>query len=143
MADTKITNDNSKNAVQKYSDALETLYKKYPIKGNVLDILKEATKEDGSLNVNVLAKLNPIIITSQTFMDGMSKITVPRVMSSIHLNVLNALERVVENLKDMKLIDSDVVVALSAVSQYQNNANLLKGALNNLADMVSQKLSAN
>ena len=141
ISDIKIINDSSKNAVQKYRDSLHNLYLQYPTKGNVIDILAKATNEDGSIDGIILDKLDPIIKSKQSYINGMLKVNAPEKLSLTHLDVLNALERVVENLNDMQLVNDDVILALSSISQYQNNVDSLYLALNNLTKLMNEKLN--
>jgi hypothetical protein len=71
----------------------------------------------------------------------MAKMNVPQFLASAHLDFLNALERLLENTSDIRLYDSDVIVALGGISQYQNNATLLESADKNLIDIINNKLN--
>ena len=71
----------------------------------------------------------------------MLKTSVPESISALHLNVINSQQRLEENISDMKLFDSDAIVALGGISKYQENAIKLESDLNNLANAINQKLS--
>lgn len=137
MADIQVIKDSGETAKQNYHIALSNLYKTYPTSGNVFDIFEKATNEDGSLNTTVLLELTPIIKSKQNYIKGMLKVNVPEILSSSHLGVLNALERLVENLSDIELAEGDIIVAFSAISQYQNNLDSLDSALKNLTSVMN------
>jgi hypothetical protein len=69
------------------------------------------------------------------------KTNVPQSISTLHLNVINSLERVAENISDIKLYDNDSIIALGGISKYQENATQLESDLNNLANAINQKLN--
>ena len=64
----------------------------------------------------------------------------PRSISTLHLEVINGLEIMAENLTDMKLVNSDTLVAFSAMNQYMNNMTKAQESLNILRSTISQKL---
>jgi hypothetical protein len=74
--------------------------------------------------------------------DGMVKMSVPQSLAPLHLDVINALQRLVENISDIKLYSTDVVVALSAISQYDQNTASLDTATQKLSDTINQKLNS-
>ncbi len=138
LSEIKIGKNDSVQAVQSYNDAMESLYKKYPIKGNVLDVLGKLTDANGEADTSVLSELDPIIKQTSLFMNGMVKISVPSSLAQAHLDIINAFERIVENLNDIQLFDSDVIVALSAISQYKQNTDALSLAIDNLVKMLAK-----
>lgn len=140
-SDLKITQDNSPQAIKKYNDTLDSIYTKYPIKGDALDILGRFTGDGDNVNVSVLAELDPIVSQINKIETAMAKMDVPQSLSSLHLNVLNGIERVVENLSDIRLYDTDPVVSLSGITQYQKNSDALEAAANSLANTISQRLN--
>lgn len=141
FSDLKIIEDNSLQAVKSYDNALDNIYKKYPVQGNAMNILQEFITYEDNVNVDTLTKLNPIIEQTGKIIDALVKMSVPQSLASLHLNFTNGLQRLVENLNDIKLYDTDVVIALSAISQYEKNTTLLASANNNLGNAIKQKLS--
>ena len=137
----KIINEDSKEAAKNYNDKIEALYKKYQIKGSALGVLKESIVDENNINVNVLSKLDPIIKQTSMIINGTAKMEVPRELALLHLDLINVLQRLTENLSDIKLFDSDVIVALSAMSQYQKNTDLLQTATSKLTQAIDNKLS--
>lgn len=73
-------------------------------------------------------------------MDAMLKIEIPEPFSFTYLALLNAGERLVENLEDIKMYETDPILALSGISQYEKNATGLGEAIVNLINEVNQKL---
>jgi hypothetical protein len=141
LSDIKTTTDNSIKAVKNYRDTLISIQKKYPDNGNVLDVLQKFIIDENNVDVSALVELDPIIKQSQLQLNALIKISVPKSIAPLHLDFLNALERLVENTSDIRLYDSDVIVALGGISQYQNNANLLESAVKNLTNTINNKLN--
>jgi len=138
QSEMKVINDNSVVAYQNYSDALDSIYKKYPTQGNALEVLQEFVGDGENVNVDALLKLDPIIKQTKGFMDGMVKTSVPSKIAQPHLEVINALERMVENLSDIQLVENDAIIALGAMSKYEGNADLLQVAMGKLIDAMPQ-----
>jgi hypothetical protein len=140
MASLQITNDNNLAAIQKYNDALNSLYSKMTIKYNVINILQKFVGDGTNVDDSALAELNPIILQTNTVIMGMAKMEVPQFLASAHLNLLNALQKTQENLSDIKLYNTDAVVAFSAINQYQTSVANLTSSVNNLFNAITQKL---
>jgi len=68
-------------------------------------------------------------------------ISVPRSLSPEHLNVINAMEKLTENISDIMLYETDVILSLSAISQYETNAENLEITIMTLGEKVLEKLS--
>lgn len=140
--DMKIINDNSVQAFKNYSNALINIYRNYPsTKYTILDVLQEFIVDEENVDAGVLVKLDPIIKEMKGVMEKKIKTPVPQSISILHLNVINSYERVVENLSDIRLYDTDPIMTLGGISNYQKNINQLGLDLNALASAISQKLS--
>ena len=138
IANIKITSPDTKQTVQKYSDTVDSIYTKYHINKGVLDILQEfSTNEE---NTDILLQLDPIISQEDKIINELLKVQVPRSLAVLHLDLINSSERVNENIRDIKLLDSDSIVALSAISQYEKNTAALQTAANNLMGIVKARL---
>lgn len=142
FSEIKVKKDDSQVAVEKYATDFGNLYKKYPIQGRVLDILEEFVNSGDQPDASILSELDPIIKQTNNFMGGMLKIEVPQSLVVSHLGTLNALERLVENLNDIKLFDSDPIVAMGAISQYEINADSLIKVTDSLRNLINKKLSS-
>lgn len=138
-ADIKITDNETRQALQKYSDELNAIYSKYHTKKGVPVILQELI--DDEENLEILAELDPIIAQTGNIISESLKIQVPRSISSLHLDLINSTERILENTKDMRLFDTDIIVAISAIGQYEKNATALEASANKLLEKINQGLS--
>jgi hypothetical protein len=128
----KITTDLSKNSIKNYNNNMGSIYKNYDsTRSGVVDILQNSLNEN-SFDPAGLAKLDPIIKRTDAVISGMLNATVPETLKFEHLEVINALEQISENLKDVKLIDRDIMLALSAISQYGNNSDNLDSSMQRL-----------
>ena len=133
----KIINDESTKATQKYSDTLSSIYPQNPAKYTVIDVLQKFTLDENNVDVSVLVELDSIIEQIKKIINAMVKMNVPQSLSTLHLTVINALERLVENISDIKLYDTDVIVSLSAISQYEKNTTLLESAVSDLVNKLN------
>lgn len=139
--DIKVIKDDSLQAINNYNNTLDDIHKKYPVKVNVMDILQKFMIDENNVDVSVLAELNPIIEQTNKIIDAISKMSVPQSIAPLHLDFINGLQRLSENVSDIKLYETDVIVSLGAISQYEQNTTLLESATNNLANAIKQKLN--
>ena len=138
LADLKVDN---KITTQQYNNTLNEIYKKYPIEDSVLGILEKFLIDQNNVDIGVLAELDPIIGQNKKIVAALVQASVPQYLATLHLNVVNTLQGLTENLEDIKLYESDAIVALGGISKYQENALKLEASLNNLAVAVAKKLS--
>ncbi len=141
ISDLKISNDNSSQAFTNYNNALNNIYLKNQVSYTALDVLQKFMIDEDNVDMKILAELNPIIEKTKKIIEGMAGTSVPQSISTLHLNVINSLQRLVENISDMQLFETDVIVALSGMSQYETNAASLESAVRNLGEAVSVKLN--
>lgn len=137
ISEIKTTTDGSLDALNTYTNAMKTLYNtKYPGNEGVMNVLIESLANNEDIDVAVLAKLKPIIAQIDALMADMLKITVPEKLSTLHLNILNALERWKEGLNDIQLVGDDALMAVRAISQYETNVTLVEDALKKLLSRI-------
>jgi len=74
-------------------------------------------------------------------MNGMLATPVPQSLATLHLNAINAMEGVIENLNDVQLYNTDSIVAFSGMSKYTQNSTNMTGTLQQLADAINQQLN--
>ena len=138
----KTITDDGIQAFKNYNNALSAIYKKYPPTSyTILDVLQKFMLDENNVDVSALTKLDPIIEQTNKIIEAMIKTSVPQSLSSLHLNVINSLERLVENLNDIQLYDTDSIIALGGISKYEGNATKLESDLNSLANAINQKLN--
>lgn len=141
LADIKVIKDDSVQATKNYYEALGKMFNKYPYPNSgVLDVLDRFIVDENTVDESVLTELDPIIGQINKIINDMAKMNVPQSLASLHLDVLNTLEKLSENVSNIRLYDTDVVVAMSGINQYGTNTNALGVAINNLANAVSQRL---
>ena len=144
-SDIKTTKDNSIAAIKKYVDLVDTLdsnlKKKYPAKGTVTDILQKFVIDENNVDVTVLKDLDPNIKQAQEGVSEMLKISVPSDLAQIHLDLINATERVMENLVDFQLFETDPIVAMGGMSKYEENMNLYTSSFETFINTVNKKLN--
>src|SRR3989344_5439653 len=130
-------NINNGTTIQQYNNALDEIYAKYPIENGVLVVLEKFIVDQNNVDVGALEELNPIIGQNKKILAALVKTSVPQYLSVLHLNVVNGLQAITENLSDIQLYDQDAIVALGGITKYQENAVKLESSLNNLAIAVS------
>lgn len=150
--DIKTVSDDTTGAAKKYSDDLDVLFRKYPtlskngyegvsysISTSFIDVMQKylVNPDDAS----GFSKFDPIYKEINGMIEGMKSINVPIIFSLYHLNLMNGLEKVAENLNDMKLINSDTIVAMGAISKYQENVAYLQASFNKIKIIINQKLN--
>jgi hypothetical protein len=141
LSDIKIIKDDSVQAINNYSDALNIIDGKFTTANTVLDVLQKFIVDDNNVDVSVLAQLDPIIQNTNKTISDMVKMPVPQSLSDQHLAVINALEKLAENVSDIKLYDTDPIVSLGAISQYDQSTTALQGVISNLNNAINQKLN--
>ncbi|HEY4513302.1 MAG TPA: hypothetical protein VJH06_02200 [Candidatus Paceibacterota bacterium] len=141
VTDFKLTKSDLFKDTKDYADALGEIFKKYQANYSILDVLQKFIIDENNVDASALLEFNPLIDQTNRLIDGMVKVSVPPSFLSYHVDVVNALERVVENISDIKLYEDDVIVALGGISKYEANADLLEIAVKNLTDALSQKLN--
>jgi hypothetical protein len=130
LSDLNITNDSSEKALKKYVDTLNILTSKKPLKYTALDVLNKFSPDNTGVNTDptVLPELDPIISKNTALINGMLKMEVPQPLSTMHLNYINALEGLVENISDVKLYNTDPIISFSGMSKYETNITALESA---------------
>lgn len=139
ISDIKITNNDTKQTIQKYSDTLNNIYLKQHVKKGVPTILQEFTEDE--TNIDKLSELDPIINQANQIIGELLKIQVPQSLSLLHLDLINDSQSIVENISDIKFFESDPVVAIGAIVQYGKNVLTLESSARKLINTIKQKLS--
>lgn len=141
ISDIKIIQDNTSQAFINYSNSFNAIYTKYPMSNNVLDILAKFIADGENVNEKALLELDPIVEQMNKIVNASSKISVPQSISTLHLNFLNTLEKVAENINDMRLFTTDPILSIGAINKYQENTDALKSAISTLNQAIKQKFN--
>lgn len=142
LSDIKITANDNKEAVKNYINASNKIHTKYPAMNyTALSVLQKFIIDENNVDISVLTKLDPIIAQTNKIIDAMIKTEVPKSLLALHLNIINSMERLSENLSDIKLYDTDPIVSLGAISQYNQNTNTLESDIRNIQNTIQQKLN--
>lgn len=141
IKDIKTTQDESKATIQIYNVKLQALQVKYPLNENVEAILSESLTADEEIDVSVLKKFDPIINQLNGIVKEMLAINPPKSLAVLHVVVINGFQKLSENLRDMKLADTDTIVAFNAINQYEQNSAILEQYVTQLIYSVDQKLN--
>ena len=141
LNDIKIIKDDSIQAVKKYNDATDSIHAKYPGKGDPLDVLQRFVVDENTVDVSVLAELTPIIGQTNNIISALVKTSVPQSLAQMHLDFINGLEKMSENLNSIQLYDTDPVVAMGAINQYEDNATAMQSTFTTLGMAIQKKLN--
>lgn len=141
LSDIKTIGDNSIQSIEKYGNTLESIWTKYPAKTTVIDVFQKFAPDENTVNVDALEELDPIIKQINNTINGMAEMSVPEFLVPFHINYMNALERLTENMTDIKLYDTDAIVSLSAMTQYEKNSILFESASNDILNAIIKKLN--
>jgi len=141
FTDIKIGQNNSATVVQSYLNKIGDMNKKHPSNGDVIEILAEFIKDEENPDVGALVKLGPIVKRINAMINELQQIEAPSELAQIHLDLINALERVMENVSDIQFFETDTVLAMSAINQYGENTNVLDAVIIKLSKAISQKLN--
>ena len=143
ISDIKTTSDNSLPAFQNYLQTFETIHKKYPdMDYTVLEVLQKFMVDENNVDISVLAKLDPIIEQNNKIITALTKMEVPESISALHLDIINSLERLGENASDIRLFDTDPILSLGGITQYEKNVARLETSLNNFSNAIKQKFNS-
>lgn len=140
-SDVKTSADVSIKAIQVYNNSLEKIHSKHEIKGNLPDILSGFIIDESTVNVEVLTELDPIVAQTKKIIEEASKLTVPEDLAIYHLNFINGLQRVVENLEDIQHYEDDILLTLAAISQFENNMDRLQASTAALLTEINNRLN--
>ena len=154
-SDIKTVQDSSVQAAKKYSDALDSVFKKSPTLfqngyegvayqvGKGFEDAMQAFDADDTGDASELASLDPLIQQVQSLNNGIISLStpVPGEFTILHLNVINSFERIIENMNGLKLLDSDPVVAMGAASKFADNMDALQAAISQLETAISNKIN--
>ena len=138
LNDIKIINDHSAKALKKYADILHSFYPKNQANYTVMDVLQKFAPDDTGNNANsaILSELDPIVKQFSGLENGMLNMQVPQPLASVHLDIINAIEGVVENLNDVQQYSTDPIVAFSGMSKYQADADLMNSMFQKLITTI-------
>lgn len=140
LSNLKVIKSNTTQAIKTYNTALENLQKKYPAKRSVMDVLQEFSGSGDEPDISVLSELDPIIEQISNIINAVIKISVPQSLSALHLDFLNAMQKLLENINDIQLYETDTILALGAISQYDKNTQILQSVALKLSLAIEQKL---
>lgn len=142
LADIKIINNDTAMAVQKYNNTLVDIYKKYPTPILVGDVLVGFMGDGTTIDPNASAKLSLIIEQMRGVISGWVKTAVPDQLAQTHLDTVNGMERILENVSDIQLYNDDPIIAIGAIENYQKNLLSLQSALETSTNAINQKLKS-
>ena len=117
LKDLKITQDSSKESLQKYSSNLKQIFSNIPELRDDNVILKEALDTDSP---EKLEEIKSNVIFYEKAINGLVGMTVPSVLQSRHLNLINSFKKILNNIGQMVQVFQDPILALVGAKEYYN-----------------------
>ena len=139
-SDLNIAENDTVQSVKNYENAMNKIYSSYTINYTAIDVLQKFMIDENTVDESVLVELDPIIKQMNSIINEMVKMPVPKSLALLHLDFLNKLQKFPENLGNIKLYDTDPVVAVGAISQYYVNVTNLESAAYNLTSAMKERL---
>lgn len=141
ISDIKIVKNDTAQAVKIYNDTLDKISKDYPYpKKTIPDVLEKLVIDGENIDESVLPELDPIVKQLNKILSEILKVPVPESLASLHLEFINELQKLSENVSDIRLYDTDIIIALSGINKYETTATNLDSAAINLSDAIKQRL---
>jgi hypothetical protein len=139
--DITVVNDNSIEAIKAYDAVTTNISSKYQLEIDPIFILEESMMESGEMDSEVLAKLDPLIVKLEAKIEGYKNMKVPSEFTQPHLSLMNAMQRLAENLIDIRNLENDSLVALGAISKYEENNDALNEITDKFNELLLKKLN--
>lgn len=141
LAEINVGSDNSSLATEKYIADINKIYTQYPSpQVTALDALSNFAGNGEAENVEALEDLRPLIEQTGNVIREMALMSVPSDLAALHLDVINSLQRLKENLEDILMFEFDPIVAMGGVGRYGENSLALEDALTKLGAEITKKL---
>lgn len=114
-----------------YKNRLNSILKErsLQIKDDPMVILKEAVTTE---NESKMAKLDPIILTTKGLLTDLLNIEVPKKAVNVHLELVNAVSNLLSDLESLRVVFSDPIRSLTAISVYESHVLDFKKATENI-----------
>ncbi len=108
--------DNSKEAIKQYGNDVASIFQKYAVKSrNEAVIAKEALETE---NDEILKEIDPIIASYKNITDALVKLPIPNSISTIHLDLVNAMNSAVFVSQSLRNSSTDPIAGVQGVNLY-------------------------
>jgi hypothetical protein len=114
-------------AIRQYGNDIGDIFRKYGIQSRSEGVIvrESQLKEDPS----ILKELDPIADSYKKIINALVKLTVPKSLDSLHLDIINSMNGGLFIVESFKKSATDPVSGLQAVSQYQTVSSSLTSSL--------------
>ncbi len=141
LSDLKITKTDTLQDVKNYNDALNKINNKYPSpETSVLKIIDKFIVDEDTVDDSALLDMDKIVKYIDNLITEMKNVETTPSLAPLHLNVLNTMQKIAENLNTIKLYESDPLSAMNGVSQYGSNMVILESGLDKLINAIEERL---
>jgi len=139
LSELKVIKDRGTESAEEYNDAQKAIFRKHVPSVSLENVLTEAIRDSGNIDMEALSKLDLIINQINGVVRELLALKVPESLAQSHLEVINEFEKLSENLSDMKLIEVDPIVAFGAMNRYEENILRLQESLEKLTQKIKTK----
>lgn len=140
VKDLKVLDTDTLVDMKNYNNTLNNIFTKYRGGTTVIDVLDKFIIDEDNTDESALLELDQIFRQLNGLIGEASKVNVPASMVPFHLDVLNSLQKVMVNVNGIKFYNTDVLIAISAISQYSENAVAVEKAIMRLDLAIDQRL---
>ncbi len=142
FSDIRIAKDNTLQAVKDYVIALAKIINENELPDySPAEVLEKfVIDENNNVDSTVLTQFTPITDALYKRIEEMLKMEVPQSLALKHLDLMNGMEGVAENLDNIKLYESDPILALAAISQLEKSVISFESSAKNLAAATRKEL---
>lgn len=127
--------DSSRDAIRIYGNVVGDIFKKNTIQSrNEGVIAKEALEKQ---DPKILAEMDPIIASYKKVLNELLKVEVPRSMTTIHVDLVNAMSITVFTVESLRKSSTDPLTAIQGASLYLDAVNSLRNAMNAIKSYIT------
>lgn len=127
----------SEDAIRMYGNEVAEIMKKYSINNeSEMVILQRAIETH---NPSVLDNIKPIQTAYEHIIADSLIMNVPDKLAVTHIELLNALEAILTDVRAMQLSFTDPLYALARVNTYESDARALYTSLKKIADVLNEQ----
>jgi hypothetical protein len=118
VSDISITPDESKESLVSYGKEVGNIFRKFTISSrNEAVIVKESMEKE---NPEILKEIDPIISSYKSILNALVKVSVPKSMSSLHLDLVNSMNGSLFIAQSFRDSGNDAIKGIQAISHFSN-----------------------
>jgi uncharacterized membrane protein YkoI len=126
------------DALKSYAAAMETAFAKYNphTTENELDYFSDAVEKN---DATALQNVSKIGLSYSSLAPALMEVPVPLEMQNAHLETVNAMARLGDDITDMSMINSDPLRAYFGLAQYETDSEAMVKGMADMGNVFSQE----